>query len=99
MLVLNAPMLFSGIWYVVKPWLEPRTQKKIHVISCPRQSRKRLHELIPRENLLPRYGGTDPTACPLAAATKKGLASSLSIHSDRISASVEDLPELCTPSA
>ena len=31
MYIVNAPFLFSGIWAIVKPWLDEKTRNKIHI--------------------------------------------------------------------
>jgi len=33
MFIINAPMLFSGIWAVIKPWLDSKTKAKITIIG------------------------------------------------------------------
>lgn len=33
MFIVNAPMLFSGIWAVIKPWLDEKTKAKITIIG------------------------------------------------------------------
>ena len=33
MYIINAPFVFSGVWSVIKPWIDPTTRKKIHIIS------------------------------------------------------------------
>lgn len=31
MYIVNAPMMFTAIWAMIKPWLDEKTQKKIHI--------------------------------------------------------------------
>lgn len=31
MYIVNAPMMFTAIWACIKPWLDEKTQKKIHI--------------------------------------------------------------------
>ncbi len=45
-LVLNAPMIFSGIWKVVKPLLDPVVAAKVVFTSYDK-----MHEYIPKDNL------------------------------------------------
>lgn len=33
MYIINAGYFFQGVWLVIKPWLDPVTQKKIHIIK------------------------------------------------------------------
>lgn len=33
MYIVNAPRVFSGIWSMIKPWLDEKTQKKISILS------------------------------------------------------------------
>jgi hypothetical protein len=33
MFIINAPMLFSGVWAVIKPWLDEKTRNKIVIIG------------------------------------------------------------------
>ena len=33
MYIVNAPLLFSGIWAIVKPWLDEKTKGKITILS------------------------------------------------------------------
>jgi hypothetical protein len=32
-LIINAPWIFNGCWYIIKPWLDPVVQNKIHFIN------------------------------------------------------------------
>jgi hypothetical protein len=54
--VINAPWGFSGVWGVVKGWLDPVTVQKIHILGSSYQ--KDLLEQIPAENLPKDFGGT-----------------------------------------
>lgn len=54
--IVNAGYLFSGIWMVIKGWLDPKTQAKIHIFAG--SAKADLLREIPAENL-PRFlGGT-----------------------------------------
>lgn len=54
--VINAPWGFSGVWNVVKGWLDPVTVAKINILGGGYQSE--LLKQIPAENLPKQYGGT-----------------------------------------
>jgi hypothetical protein len=56
MYVLHAGFLFSGIWSVVKMWLDIKTQKKTNIISG--NGRDELFKIIRPENLPVFLGGT-----------------------------------------
>jgi len=32
-LIINAPWIFNGCWYIIRPWLDPVVQNKIHFIN------------------------------------------------------------------
>eukprot|EP00898_Chlorokybus_atmophyticus_P003636 jgi/Chlat1/4273/Chrsp29S00323 len=55
MLIVNAPLLFKGVWKVIQPWLDKRTQKKIQVLGSDYQGK--LLELVDAENLPDFLGG------------------------------------------
>lgn len=57
MLVINAPVSFTAIWTIVKPWLSPRTLEKISVLGTD-QHHTVLKDLISPENLPEALGGT-----------------------------------------
>jgi hypothetical protein len=56
MFILHAGFLFSGIWAVVKGWVDPKTQQKISIISG--NGHKELQKAIAPENLPVFLGGT-----------------------------------------
>ena len=33
MFIVNAPMLFSGVWAIIKPWLDDKTKAKIKILG------------------------------------------------------------------
>lgn len=33
MFIINAPMLFSGIWACIKPWVDEKTRAKVSIIG------------------------------------------------------------------
>jgi len=53
--VVNAPMLFYGIWNIVKLWIDERTKQKIHILGSNYQ--KKLLEKIDAHNLPDFLGG------------------------------------------
>lgn len=65
--IVNAPWLFSKVWGVIKPWLDPVTVAKIHI---PSDAKKALLEQIPAENLPYDLGGLCrcPGGCSLSDA-------------------------------
>ena len=54
--IVNAPMLFSGVWAVVKGFLDEKTRKKISIKGGSYQ--KDLLEIVDVENLPDFLGGT-----------------------------------------
>lgn len=54
--LINAPWGFSGVWSVVKAWLDPVTVQKIHVLGTGYKSE--LLAQVPAENLPVEFGGT-----------------------------------------
>lgn len=54
--VINAPWGFSGVWSIVKGWLDPVTVQKIHILGSSYQ--KELLAQVPPENLPKSLGGT-----------------------------------------
>lgn len=58
--VINAPWGFSGVFSVVKKFLDPVTVAKIHVLGSGYE--KELLSQVPKENLPKQYGGT--CQCP-----------------------------------
>ena len=55
MFIINAPMLFSSVWSLIKPFLDEVTVKKIHILGS--SYKKALLEYIDEENLPARLGG------------------------------------------
>jgi hypothetical protein len=54
--LINAPWGFSGVWSVVKGFLDPVTVNKIHILGANYQSE--LLSQVPNENLPIEFGGT-----------------------------------------
>jgi len=55
MYIVNAPMIFYGIWNIVKLWIDDRTKQKIHIFGSKFQ--KKLLEKVDVENLPDFLGG------------------------------------------
>ncbi|KAJ4348521.1 cytosolic factor, phosphatidylinositol/phosphatidylcholine transfer protein [Didymosphaeria variabile] len=68
MYVINAPWGFSGVWGVVKRFLDPVTVNKIHILGSGYQ--KELIAQVPAENLPKQFGGSCecPGGCALSDA-------------------------------
>ena len=64
--IINAPWGFSGVFNIVKGWLDPVTVEKIHVLGGGYQ--KELLAQVPAENLPKIFGGTCdcPGGCALS---------------------------------
>lgn len=57
--IINAPWVFSAVWSIIKPWLDPVTISKIDILK---DGRKELLMQIPAQNLPSDLGGT--CSCP-----------------------------------
>lgn len=57
MFIINAPMLFTGVWAVAKMWIDEKTREKIHILGS--SYKKELLKYIDPE-CLPTFidGGT-----------------------------------------
>jgi hypothetical protein len=55
MYIVNAPLLFSGIWAMMKPWIDEKTRAKIEIIGSKFEAK--LLDMIPAENLPDFLGG------------------------------------------
>ncbi|KIK59964.1 hypothetical protein GYMLUDRAFT_43991 [Collybiopsis luxurians FD-317 M1] len=53
--IINAPWLFSGVWTVIKPWLDEVTVAKITILG--KDYKDTLLALILKENLPKELGG------------------------------------------
>ena len=49
MFIINAPMLFTGVWAIVKMWLDDKTREKIHILGS--SYKKELLKYIEPQNL------------------------------------------------
>ena len=56
LVIINAPVYFTAIWAIIKPWLDPITLKKIRI--CGSSFLDVLQSVIPIENIPVEYGGT-----------------------------------------
>lgn len=59
--VTNAPMIFRGIWSVIRVWLHPITQKKVNITSGNPKSAM-IKDGIPLESIPDWLGGTNKGA-------------------------------------
>jgi len=55
MYVINAPMLFYGVWNIIKLGLDDRTKQKIHILGSG--YKKKLLEKVDEANLPDFLGG------------------------------------------
>ena len=53
--IINAPMVFRGVWTIVRPWLAERTVKKVSILGTDYYST--LSEVVDAENLPSFLGG------------------------------------------
>jgi hypothetical protein len=53
--IINAPWGFSGIWSLIKPWLDPVTVSKIDILGSTYKDK--LLAQVPAENLPKEFGG------------------------------------------
>jgi hypothetical protein len=56
--IINVPSWFKMIWSVVKPWVDPVTLEKIHILRGAEEIRQTMQQRIALEHLPPEYGGT-----------------------------------------
>lgn len=55
MFIINTPMLFTGVWAMIKGWLDEKTRNKIKVLGSKYE--KELHACVDPENLPDFLGG------------------------------------------
>jgi hypothetical protein len=58
MFIINAPMVFTTVWSLIKGWLDPRTVSKIEILGGPSEYTPRLLAEIGAESVPQQYGGT-----------------------------------------
>jgi hypothetical protein len=57
-ILVNSPFIFRASWYVIKPWMDARTARKVVFVSGAEDIAKILAELKVENTLLPiQYGG------------------------------------------
>jgi len=57
LMICNAPLLFTGVWAIVKVWLDERTRQKIQIIGGG--YKKKLLEYVDEEQLIDFLGGSN----------------------------------------
>lgn len=67
-LVLNAPWLFNSCWFIIKPWIDPVVQRKIHFIKNTNDLNKYLDPSI-----LPQSTNDNQTNCNYVPPTEQDL--------------------------
>ena len=55
MYIINAPMLFTAVWTVIKGWLDENTVKKISILGS--SYKKQILEYVDAENIPDFLGG------------------------------------------
>lgn len=56
--LINAPWFFSTIWSLIKPFIDPITAEKIHILGCQDEYLPILRQYIDDSNIPPEFGGT-----------------------------------------
>ena len=57
MFILNAPRVFASLWAIVKPLIDPRTQRKIRILAGGATQLAALREELDDAVIPDRYGG------------------------------------------
>eukprot|EP00040_Diaphanoeca_grandis_P029450 m.172525 g.172525 ORF g.172525 m.172525 type:complete len:336 (+) comp31689_c2_seq3:296-1303(+) len=60
--MINSPWLFSPLWAVVRPWIDPVTVKKFHILSS--NYKEELLKYIDADQIPVEYGGTSAWEMP-----------------------------------
>lgn len=55
LMICNAPMLFTGVWAIIKGWLDERTREKIQILGGG--YKKKLLEYVDEDQLIDFLGG------------------------------------------
>ena len=71
LVVVNAPMVLSGVYAIISSWLAPATRAKCRVLSWESAWKPALLELIDPEQLCVNYGGKAPRIGAAAAVADK----------------------------
>lgn len=58
MFIINAPTLFSGLWVMVKPYLDEATVKKISILGGPQYYLPELKKYVDEDKIPSTMGGT-----------------------------------------
>lgn len=58
MFIINAPLIFTTVWALVKGWLDARTVSKIEILGGPAEYEPRLLAEIGAASVPQQYGGT-----------------------------------------
>jgi hypothetical protein len=56
MFIINAPMLFSAVWAVIKKFMDEKTRNKIQI--CGKDFNKKIRELVDEDKLPDFLGGS-----------------------------------------
>ena len=52
-LIINSPWIFNACWFIIKPWLDPVVENKIHFIK----NLDHLHKYVDQDNLPKHFNG------------------------------------------
>ena len=66
--IINVPMWFSGIWKMIKPWIDPVTVARTHIVRGEAKITAALLEHIDAAHLPTEYGGQSTVALGQSAA-------------------------------
>jgi hypothetical protein len=64
MIIVNAPMVLSGVWAVIQTFLDADTKAKIQIISKPEIWKGKIQEIIDINQIPAHYGGKAPDLTP-----------------------------------
>jgi len=56
-MIVNAPMLFKGVWSIIKGWLDEKTKLKIQLFGTT--FKEKLLECVDEDQLAEFLGGTN----------------------------------------
>lgn len=89
--IINVPSWFKMIWSVVKPWVDPVTLEKIHILRGAEEIRQTMQQRIALENLPPEYGGK---SMPLGQSPEEKEIWELMEHNNRLAQCRTDAEKL-----